>query len=145
MSYCPPSITPDYSCSQINNPIYGRSLGSTPLLITATTLPTAQTIGNLSLTNTSIFDIDVFASVVLQTSSNTIYNMSLIILIDGVQVGQTFISSLSGINHYLTMPIQCSLLNASASTHTILLKGYANHSSIITVNNFQILAIAHLT
>jgi len=165
----PPAITPDYTNSggvqsvsggkdisitgtsqnpivnQINIPISNRASGTTPLLITATTLGTAQTIGNLSLTTTAIYDIDVVGVVVLRTSSNTKYDMNLFITIDGVQQGQVFTSSMDGVNHYLTMPIQCSLLNASASPHTILIRGYANAGSIITALSFQIMAIGHLS
>jgi len=167
----PPSIVPDFSnnfdsgiqaltggtnisisgtpnnpiINQINLPISNRASGTTPLLITATTQGTAQIIANLSLTTTAIFDIDVMGIVVIRTSSNTKYDMNLFITIDAVQVGQVFISSLDGVNHYISFPVQCSLLNASASAHTILIKGYANIASIITAVSFQVLAIGHLS
>ena len=70
--------------------------------------------------------------------------MNLFITIDGTQSGSTVTSTITGDGHFLAMPIQCSLLNASAGTHTILLKGYASSTAIITANNVQLNAIGNL-
>jgi hypothetical protein len=142
---CNPSIVPDFSCGSNINTIFNRASSTTPLLITATTGAGAQTIGNLSLTISGVYDIAISSISVLQTSSNTITDMNLFVTVDGVQVGQTFTSSLSGVGHYLSMPHQSALLNASNGAHTILLKGYASTGSIITVNSFQLSAIGNLS
>jgi hypothetical protein len=130
--------------NQINGPILNRASGTTPLLITATTSGTAQTIGNLSLTTGAIYDIDVVSVIVIQTNSNTKTDMNLFVTVDGVQVGQTFTSSIDGIGHFLSIPQQCSALNVSAGPHTILLKGFADVGSVLTVNSFQLRGIGNL-
>lgn len=141
------SLTPvghTITINQINVPVTNRASSSTPLLITATTFATAQTIGNLSLTTTAIYDIDVWAVSVITTTSNSQRDMNLFITIDGTQVGQIFTSTLNGVGHFLSMPNQCSLLAATSGAHTILLKGYASASGVLTVNSFQMSAIGNL-
>lgn len=130
--------------NQINVPVTNRASSSTPLLITATTLGTAQTLANLSLTTTAVYDIDVFGIAVITTSTNTNRDMNLFVTIDGIQIGPVFSSTISGIGHFLSMPSQCSLLTASSGAHTILLKGYASASGDLTVNNTQLSAIGNL-
>jgi hypothetical protein len=130
--------------NQINGPILNRASGTTPLLITATTSGTAQTIGNLSLTTSAIYDIDISAVVVFQTTSNTQIDVNLYITVDGLQVGQIFTSTINGINHYLSFPIQVSALNASLGSHTILLKCFAGTASIITARSYQLRGIGNL-
>lgn len=130
--------------NQINVPVTNRSSGTTPVSVTATTSGTAQTFANLSLSTTAIYDIDVFAIAVITTNSNSNTDMNFFITIDGVQVGQVFSSTLGGIGHFLSFPVQCSQLNATAGAHTILLKGYASSASVITVNSFQLCAIGNL-
>jgi len=130
--------------NQINIPVTNRASGTTPLLITATTFATAQTIGNLSLPTTGIYDIDVWAVSVITSDQNAQRDMNLFITINGTQVGQVFTSTLSGIGHFLSMPNQCTLIAAAAGTQTILLKGYASVSGHLTVNSFQLSAIGNL-
>jgi len=141
------SLTPvgnTITINQINVPVTNRASGSTPVLITATTFATAQTLGNLSLPTTAIYDIDVWAVSVITSTSNTQRDMNLFITIDGTQVGQIFSSTLNGVGHFLSMPNQCSLLAAASGSHTILLKGYASVSGVLTVNSFQLSAIGNL-
>jgi hypothetical protein len=130
--------------NQINQPVTNRASGTTPLVITATTLATAQTIANLSLTTSAVYDINVFAVIVLTTGTNTNRDMNLFVTIDGVQVGQVFSSTLGGIGHFLSMPCQCTQIGSTAGAHTILLKGYASATTDLTVNSFQISAIGNL-
>jgi len=130
--------------NQINVPVTNRASGTTPLLITATTFATAQTIANLSLTTSSIYDINVFSVSVLQTTTNTNRDMNLFVTINGVQVGQVFTSTIGGIGHFLSMPQQCTLISAIAGTQTILLKGFASSAGDISVNSYQISAIGNL-
>lgn len=130
--------------NQKNIPVSNRASGTTPLLITATTSGTAQTIGNLSLTTGAIYDIDVVSVVVFQSNSNTKHDINLFVTVDGVQVGQVFTSSLDGINHFLSMPQQCSAMNISAGAHTILLKCFVDTASVITARSFQLRGIGNL-
>jgi hypothetical protein len=137
-------VNNDFTINQINVPVSNRASGSTPLLITATTLATAQTIGNLSLTTSAVYDIDIISVVVLQTNSNSKTDMNLFVTVDGVQVGQVFTSTLDGSGHYLSMPQQCSAINATAGAHTILLKGFASTGSVFTANSFQLRGLGNL-
>ena len=130
--------------NQINQAITNRASSTTPISITATTSGTAQTIGNLSMLTTAIYDLDIFACVVFTTNTNTIVDINCFITIDGVQVGQVFSSSINGIGHFLTFPVQCSLLSASATTHTVLLKCYASATANITMNSYQLSGIGNL-
>jgi hypothetical protein len=130
--------------NQINIPVTNRASGTTPLLITATTFATAQTIGNLSLVTSAVFDINVWAVSVITTDQNAQRDMNLFITINGTQVGQVFTSTLNGVGHFLSMPNQCSLVGAAAGTQTILLKGYASVAGHLTVNSFQLSAIGNL-
>ena len=130
--------------NQINVPVTNRASSSTPVSITATTVGTAQTLVNLSLTTTAVYDIDVFGIAVITTSSITNRDMNLFVTIDGLQVGPVFTSTLSGSGHFLSMPAQCSSLAASSGAHTILLKGFADTSGVLTVNTVQLCAIGNL-
>ena len=130
--------------NQINVPVTNRASGTTPLLITATTFGTAQTIANLSLTTSAVYDINVTSVIVLTSNTNSRRDMNLFVTINGVQVGQVFTSTISGIGHFLSMPQQCSQLGATAGAQTILLKGYADTASDLTVNSFQISATGNL-
>jgi hypothetical protein len=130
--------------NQINTPVTNRASLGAPILITATTSGTAQTIVNLSLTTTAIYDIAVFAVSTITTSSNSRHDLTMFITIDGVQVGNAFTSTLNGIGHFLSFPAQCTQLGSTASAHTILLKAYADTASVLTVNNSQLTGIGNL-
>jgi len=125
--------------------ITNRASSTTPLLISATTSGTAITIGNLSMQTTIAgYDLDIFACIVFKTTNNSILDINCFITIDGVQVGQTFTSSISGANHYLTFPVQCSQLASTASTHTVLIKCYATNATDITMQSYQLTGIGNL-
>ena len=130
--------------NQINQPISSRASSTSTIGITATTSGTAQTLGTLTLATTAVYDLDVFACIVFTTNTNTIVDMHCFVTIDGSPVGQTFSSSLGGSGHFLTFPVQCSLLSASAASHTILIKGFASATANLTMNSYQLTAIGNL-
>ena len=144
ISVSPAGGTGTVTINQINIPVTNRASTTTPLLITATTLATAQTILNLSITTSAVYDLNVFSVSTLTTDTNAQRDMNLFVTIDAVQVGNVFTSTIAGIGHFLAMPQQCSQLLATAGPHTILLKGYASVSGHITVNNSQMSAIGNL-
>lgn len=125
--------------------ITNRASSTTPISITATTSGTAQQIANLSmLTTIAGYDLDIFACIVFTTDTNTIVNINCFVTIDSVPVGQTFSSSIGGIGHFLTFPVQCSLLGATASTHSVAVECYASTGTNITMNSYQLTGIGNL-
>lgn len=141
------SLTPagnDITINQINVPVLVRGSGSTPLLITATTLATAQTIGTITITTGASYDVDISAVVTFQSGVNADRDINLFATVGGVQVGTVITTTVSNITNYVAMPYQSSALDLTAGPHTIVLKCYCNAASVITMRNYQLRAIGNL-
>jgi hypothetical protein len=117
--------------------------GSSPLAITAITSITSQTVNNVSITTTGQTNLCISGTVTFDTNSNTLHDISLFIIVDTIPQGVIFTSSLGGIGHFITVPVQATKTGLTAGPHVISIEAFADTTSIFTAlsNSLQVIAI----
>jgi hypothetical protein len=129
--------------NQINVPVTNRVSAETTQRMTTSYV----TIATLTLPTTAIYDVDVFGIVQFTTDSNTNYDISLRIQQNGTTIGFGFVSSISGVGHNLTFPIQATGLAVPSGTQTYTLQGFVTGVPAgVNINSvrYQLSAIGNL-
>jgi len=123
--------------SQINVPVTNRVSFSTPQRMTGTL---ATIVGSsLTLVTTALYDVDVFGVVQFTSNSATQYDITLRILQNGVQIGFDFVTTIAGVGHSVSFPIQATGLSVPAGTQTYVLQGFVSGvPALVNINSVKV-------
>jgi len=106
----------------------------------------AATLATVGFTTSAISDVIVSATITVQTNSNTKYDNSFILTINGANVSSGyFIHSVDGVGHYETVCITGFRANIAAGSNTLRLNGLTNApNGTMTVTRISISGLANL-
>jgi hypothetical protein len=110
--------------------------------ITAITQATSQTIVNTTITTIATNTLCITGTITFDSNSNTTHDISILIRVDTVLVGQISTSSLDGIGHFITVPAQATEVGVLAGAHIVSLEAFANTASVFQALTYTIQVIA---
>jgi hypothetical protein len=110
--------------------------------ITAITQATSQTIVNTTITTIATKTLCITGMITFDSNANTKHDISILIRVDTVLVGQISTSSLDGIGHFITVPAQATEVGVLAGAHIVSLEAFADTASVFQALTYTIQVLA---